>query len=555
MPRALGDTFRPAVEALRVAVGEPAMRRLMLAWLAVNAGKWAFLVTTLVTAYESGGAVAVSILGLARFLTPSIVAPFAGLPTVRWPPEVVLRTVNAIRAVAVALAVGVIVGGLPIEILYLVVAVEAGFGAFSRPLHMGLMPAISTTPAQLVAANVTSSAAEGLGTFAGPAVASVLLAVTGPAGSTLAVLAIYALGVAAIATLHVPAVGRSDTSGRAVVNQISAGVRAVATMRGPRLVILGLSAQTFVRGLLTVLIVVTAIELLGMGEPGVGTLNAGLGLGGIVGAAVAISLAARARLAPSFAVSLAAWGAPIAVIGIVVHPGVAIMAMIAIGVANSVIDVSGFTLVQRLTPNRARIAVLGLIDTVANAGVALGGLAAPPLIDALGIEGALIVTGLILPAAAIASWPWLRRIDDDAVVDAQRVDLLRGDPLFGTLSLATIEHLAACLRPVAFDAEAVMIREGDDGRDYFILATGAADVEQGGRHVRRIGPGMGVGEIALLRDVPRTATVRAVEPIEAFALDRDAFLEAITGHAVTRTTATERVDRQLAADRTGTDLH
>ena len=106
--------------------------------------------------------------------------------------------------------------GLPIQLLFVVVAVEAGVGSFSRPLHMALLPAVARTPQQLIAANVTSSAAEGLGTFVGPALAGLLLVSTGPLGSILAVFAIYATGIAAIARLHVPAVGRTDITARAV---------------------------------------------------------------------------------------------------------------------------------------------------------------------------------------------------------------------------------------------------------------------------------------------------------------------------------------------------
>ena len=263
--RRVSDSLRPAAAALRLTVVEGDIRGLMLAWFAVNAGKWAFLVTTLVMGYEAGGAHAVGLLSLARFLIPTIIAPFAGLPTVRWRPEAVLRVVNAVRAAAIALAVVVVGAGLPIELLYLVVALEAGVGALSRPLHIALLPAVARTPGQLVAANVGSSAAEGLGTFAGPALASLLLVVSGPIAATLAVLAVYALGVAAIARLDVPAVGRTKGSARAALGQLSAGVRALARCPGPRWVILDLGFQTFVRGLLTVLVVVAAIELLEMG--------------------------------------------------------------------------------------------------------------------------------------------------------------------------------------------------------------------------------------------------------------------------------------------------
>lgn len=212
--RRLAHPLGPAVAALRLTARDPDLGRLLFAWFAVNAGKWAFLVANLVMAYEAGGAIAVGILSLFRFLVPTIIAPFAGLPTVRWRPEVVLRATNVARTVAIVLAIPIVAAGWPIELLYLIVALEAGIGAFSRPLHMALLPAVARTPGQLVGANVASSAAEGLGTFLGPAVASVLLVATGPVGATIAVVAIYALGVAAIVGVRVPAVGRSAVSAR-----------------------------------------------------------------------------------------------------------------------------------------------------------------------------------------------------------------------------------------------------------------------------------------------------------------------------------------------------
>jgi hypothetical protein len=554
MPR-LGKGPNPAVAALRTTLDEPALRRLTVAWFALIAAKWAFLVTTLVIAYEAGGAVAVGLLGLARFLAPTLMAPFAGLPTVRWRPEVVLRTVNAIRTACVALAIVVIAMALPVQFLYLVVALEAGIGAFSRPLHMALLPAVARTPGQLIAANVTSSAAEGLGTFIGPALAGLLLVWTGPLGAVVAVLAIQAISVAALVRLRVPAVGRSDATARAALAQLSAGVGALARLPGPRLIVVGLGMQTFVRGLLTVLAVVAAIELLGMGKPGVGALNAAMGLGGLVGAVAAITLAGRERLSPAFGLALAGWGAPIAVIGIVVDPAVALLAMLAVGVSNAFIDVTGFTLLQRTTPNASRIAVLGLVDSVANGGVAVGGVVAPVLIEALGIRGALVASGLVLPVVAVLFVPALRRMDEGGVAGARRVALVRGEPLFGPLSLATVEHLAAAMTPVSFEDGAWIMREGEPGLEYVFIDTGSVAVSQGGRAIRTLGPGSGVGVIALMHGVPRTASVRAVGPVTAFSLDHEAFLEAVTGHAASRAIATSRARDHLAADTERAALH
>jgi hypothetical protein len=551
MPHRLAGRLEPAVGALRTAMADAAVRQLIIAWFAVVAGKWALLVTTLVIAYEQGGPVAVGILGVVRYLTPAIVAPFAGVPAGRWGALQALRATNIARTIAVVAVAVVVATDAPFVALALAVGLEAGLGAFTRPLHMGLLPACARAPDQLVAANVTSSAAEGLGTFVGPAAASLLLIWTGPIGAIVAVGALYAAGVLALARTRIQVVGQRD--GRAgpeeILDEILAGVRAVGRLPGPRLVVIGLALQTFVRGLLTVLTVVAAIELLGMGEPGVGTLNAAMGLGGLVGAGVSIVLAGRARLFPAFVVALAGWGAPIAFIGLLMNPTAAILAMLAVGVSNALLDVAGFTIVQRTTPNAARVAVLGLIDGVANLGPAIGGIVAPLLIATAGVQGALVLTGALLPIVAIALGFAARGLDEGGPAAVRRVELLRGQPLFAPLSLATVEHLAASLVPVRFDTGAWLIREGDVGDDYLLIDAGDVEISQGDRVLGTGGAGLGVGEIALINDVPRTASVRATTPVAAFRMDRGAFLEAVTGHAQSYLAARTLAAERLAADR------
>lgn len=539
-----------AIGALRTALAEPAIRRLTVAWFAVMAGKWALLVATLVIAYDLGGPFAVGILGVVRYLTPAIIAPLAGLPASRWPLEAVLRASNLVRTVAAAGALVVVATDAPFAALAVMVGLEAGAGAFTRPIHMALLPACGRTPEQLIASNVTSSAAEGLGTFVGPALSGLLLVVAGPAPAIAAVVAIYSLGLVAIAGLHIPAVGRraDRPTVTTVLREISAGVRAAATLPGPRLVIIGLAFQTFVRGLLTVLVVVAAIEQLGLGEGGVGTLNAAMGLGGLAGALAAIGLAGRSRLGPAFTVALAGWGAPIAVMGLIVDPVVAMVSMAAVGLSNSILDVSGFTLAQRTTPNASRVALLGLIDSVANVGPALGGIVAPLLIASIGTPAALVVTGAILPVVALIGWPAMRQLDEGGPVAARRVALVHDQPLFAPLSLASVEHLAGSLTPVRFEDGDWLIREGETGDRYVLVDEGMVEVVQGGRHLSELGPGTGVGEIALLRAVPRTASVIARGPVSAYSLDRTSFLEAVLGHAASHAAASAVSDDHLADD-------
>jgi MFS family permease len=312
-------------------------------------------------------------------------------------------------------------------------------------------------------------------------------------------------------------------------------------------VLVSFSLQTCVRGMLSVLLVVAAIETLGLGEPGVGTLNAAIGAGGFVGALVALSLTGRTRFGSTFALSLAMWGLPIAVVGIVADPIVAVGLLAIVGMSNALLDVTGFTLLQRSTPNHARVGVMGIADSLGAASAAIGGLLASALIDRLGVPGAFVVAGAILPVAAVLVLPSMRRAESLADPDEARSRLLRADPLLSTLSISIIEELATALRPVDFQAGDYLIREGEAGHVYLILAAGEAEVSQGGAHLQRVGPGDGVGEISLLRDVPRTASVQAIEDVAAYSLERSAFLAALTGHSAASSNADAIVDHRLRA--------
>jgi len=546
-----GERLLAETTAIRSVLRNGALGRLEAGWLAANAGTYAFLVVTLVVAYDAGGAIAAGLLGVVRYVPPTLIAPFAGVPATRWRADRVLLAVNLARAISVTLTGIVLAIDGPLALIFLLVGLEAGIAGLTRPLHMSLLPWLANTPGELVASNIASSAAEGLGTLAGPAIAGILLATSGSLGATLATALLMGIAVLAVASVHVPMIRTSARSAELRAG-LTAGVRAAAQTQAIWLVLVDLWLQTFVRGMLTVLLVVAAIERLGLGEPGVGTLNAAIGAGGFLGALVALSLTGRARFSSTFAMALALWGLPIAVIGIVSDPIVAIAMLAIVGLSNAILDVTGFTLLQRSTPNDARVGVMGLVESGAAAFAAVGGLVASVLVTSLGVQGALLVAGAVLPVTAALTLRALRRAEARAVSHEAQTRLLRGDPLLSLLSLSIVEELAAVMRPVEFETGAQLIREGEAGDRYLIVADGEVEVSQDGRVLRRLGPGAGVGEISLLRNVPRTATVRAATPVTAYALERAAFLSALTGHSVARSVADHIVDDHLARSSSAT---
>jgi hypothetical protein len=373
---------------------------------------------------------------------------------------------------------------------------------------------------------------EGLGTFAGPFIAGLLIA-TGQLP-----LAAAAVAVAFLATVFVAAGLRfehaTDAGGGSRQSRglgLAEGVRALRRRPVLRWSMLGVYGQVTTRGLLNPLLVVASIELLGMGDAGVGLLSAALGLGGFVGAVFALSAARPDRLILTQAAALAYWGAPIAVIGLLPFPAVALAAMVVTGIANAVYDVAIITIFQRGASNQERAAVFSVFEGVAGLGLVSGSLLAPALLAAFGPSGALAIAGSILPIIALIVYARIGRADRVSVVDEDVVRLVRRVDVFAELPLTAVERLVAGMTPVSAARGEVLVREGEPGDTFVILASGQAEVTVGGRPLDRLGPGAGFGEVALLRRSPRTATVTALSDLTGYAVDADTFACAVSGPA------------------------
>jgi len=220
-----------------------------------------------------------------------------------------------------------------------------------------------------------------------------------------------------------------------------------------------------------------------------------------------------------------------------------------IGVANTLIDSTGNTLLQRCAPEEAMARVFGVLESVIFAAIGLGSLLAPLLISAIGIEGALILTGLVLPLLALLSRPALGRIDAEVQPRSREIELLRGLPMFRPLGPAALEGLAGQLQRALACAGEEVVRQGEPGELFYVIGEGQVEVFEDGRFARREGPGEHFGEIALLRDLPRTATVVAVTDLELFTLGRDDFLDAVTAHSLSGEAAEAVVATRLGSTR------
>ena len=537
--------LRAAVASLRQVLRHRDIRSLELAWTLGVGADWMLTVVGLLVAWEVGGAVAVGLFGLVRMVPATVVNLV--VDTGRFArPERALVGVGVVRAMGAGCVALAVANGAPLVALG-AIAVVAAAGALVRPTSLAILPAIATNPADLVGANVGFTLGESVGATVGPVVAGTLVASAGPApAAILAALVLLAAGVVQLG-VHVADAARPSRHERERGWRFAAGLRTLAARPPVGVVIGSFVVQTAVRGALTTFLVILAIEALGMGEAGVGVLGAAIGLGGVAGGVAALAMSGRRTLAPVFALSLVGWGLPLAVLGFVPAVGVAIGALLVVGLSNALLDVSGFTLVQRGTPNRSLSAVFSALEVGAGACFALGGVLGSVLAESLGIQRALVVTGLALPLVAVLGWAVVRRLDREGVVPERQAALLRGIPLFCPLPLTGLERVASGMVPVRFAPGERLMTEGEPGDRYLVLAAGSVAVTSGGRDMGTQGPGEGLGEIALLREVPRTATVTALEPVEAWAIGRDTFLAAITGHEQSAAAAEAVVETRLAA--------
>jgi len=521
--------LRVLAASLLTAARNKQIRTVELAWAGAIAAEWAHFVALGIYAYAHGGASAVGVAGLVRLLPAAVVAPFAASLGDRFPRERFILVTSLIGALALAASAASAAAGNT-ALVYGFAAVVGLSATLFRPALQALLPSLARTPQELIAANGATSTMEGLGTLVGPLLAGLLVAFTDPAAVFATAAGLLLLAAALLARVRVE--GRVPTTaieGRAPFRRmLGAGFVAVAQAPRPRLLVgLGV-AQSFVRGCLNVLIVVAAFRLLGGGASDVGYLTAAIGAGGMIGALGAMTLESR-RLAVIFGLALVFWGLPIALLAPSSNLPAAIALLAIVGVANSVEDVSIITLLQRTVDEKLLTRVLAVLWGVAMGAVAIGSLAAPPIVDALGVHAAFVLVGLILPLLTLATYRRLAEIDR-TTAPSEELDLIADIPIFEPLSLAAKESLAASLVPLSVEPGERVIEAGEVGDRFYLVVDGELDIDAGNVQTTAAG-GDYFGEIALLRDVPRTATVTARTKSLLYALPRTAFLAAVTSHS------------------------
>jgi MFS family permease len=526
------------------------IRLLLLAWFLAYAGDLAAFTAASVYVYEAGGAAYVGLLGLLKALPGALLVPLVGSWSDRVRRERLLMVSVALRALLLGAAAAVMTGGAQAILVLVLVGVEAGLASVFRQVQAALLPWLARTPDELTHANTAVSVIQSAAMLSGPAVAAGLLVVSTPQAAMLAACGLTVIAAVVLVGVR-PLSSNEPARGARLLKQLrldmAAGFEAGVRQRGVLPLVIPAAAQTFARGVLGVLTVTIALTLFDLGSAGVGWLTAVLGVGGVLAGPIAATLVRGQRVARCFAAGVAGWGLPMILLAFAHARYWPYLMFGLIGVANVFDDAGVYSALQQVIPSRLIGRALAMRRAVLLLSMGLGSIAAPLLIDVWGARGALIATGLLLVVIVALSVPSLTAIDHRIAAPGPDFAPLRQVSFFGPLPYAIVEHLASELQSATYEPGEVIIREGEPGERFYMIADGQARVGKDGQQLRQMGAGESFGEIALLRQVPRTATVTAVSRLQARTLSREEFLAAVTGNAASAEDADQVVSARLRA--------
>jgi len=530
----------------RALAGNMGLRRVVGGYALFTLTEYAVWIAMLVYAYSRGGATIAGVVALVQLVPAALLAPMFAAAAERRSPAVLLAGGYLVQAAAMAATAVAITGGMPLA-AYAAAVVASTAVTATRPAQSTLLPSLAATPDQLTAANVVVSWVEAAGIAAAGALTGVLIWAGGVAGVFAVCAALGAVAALLVFRLQAPALTAPPEHATPITAGLSASVRLAAGQPRLRLMLALLTAEAAVVGALDLLFVILAITVLGRPQAWAGYLNAAYGVGAILAAAVSVLLVGRRLGAPILGSALLLSGA-LAVLAAGLGLAGTMALLTVAGASRALLDVASRSLLQRSVPAQSLGRVFGLLEGLTMAGLAIGAVLVPVLVHLGGSRLALLGVAAVLPLAAAAGGRALVSLDAQAPVPVVQIALLRSIALFAELPAPALEGLAAALIPVELPAGAALIRQGEEGDAYYAIAAGQLDVVQDGHFLRRCGRGEGVGEIALLRAVPRTASVTAHTEATVYKLARQPFLTAVLGHAATERQAHSIADTRLAAD-------
>jgi MFS family permease len=504
----------------------PALARLLAGEFISGIGDWLYLVAILVVVYaDSNSPVLLGIIGAARILPYVLLSVPAGMVADRFDRRMVLLVTDVARGVImVGLALAVMLGASTLVIIALSI-LAACFSTFFGPAIGALLPSL-VNERDLGPANSAWATLDNVAFIIGPAIAGILLAGGGLEFAFL--INAVSFGVVAIVLWRLPIPGKeaASSSGDGEPEAAPAGWRAlVRPLAGPLVLD---TAISFVIGGVNVLTVIIAVDVLDAGEAGTGFLQAATGVGGVVAGVAGGALLAR-RLSVPLAIGGVVGGVGLAWLAL---SGGLVMAMVAIGVAVAgllLLDVVNTTMIQRIVPDELRGRAMGVLQTSSAVVYSLGSLLMPIIASLLGVPFVLVVAAVIVVAGVGAALLLVESQPAVAPIDPVRLRLLE-HPVFAGLPAARLETAARQMTPRPMHPGEIIIREGDAADRFYLIADGTVHVTKAAEAglVAELASGDVFGEIGLLRNSPRTATVTANSEGTLMALDADAFMELVS---------------------------
>lgn len=548
-----GNGQLSSLGSVKRVLASPNLRRVQLAFGGSLFGDWAYSTALVVWAYtEGGGVAAIGAYVSLRFILMAVTGPLGAVVADRVSRKSFMVVTDLVRAVLVAASVVLIMVDGPVLAVYAIALLAAIVGAPFRAAQAGLIPKLVSHPQELTASNAVASNIENVVCFLGPSVGALLVGLTDVTVVFWLNVATFLWSAALVSAIKVPAAAAVEDEPQEdltdeperLLAEISAGFRTVLRDADLRIVSVLSAAQGFIWGALTVFMVILAVDVLEIGPEGVGWLDAILGLGTVLGGVVVLGRLARGRLASDMGLGVLGWSLPMVAIAIFPHPITVLVSLAAIGLADPWVNLGLETIPQRIAPEHVISRVYAAVESALVGAMALGAALAPVLVHWFGLRWSIGAVGLVVLLYTATTLPRLRRLDARLVEPAGLL-LLRGTSLFAPLSPGVQERLAHALQSESFAPGVEIIREGDVSDRFYLIRSGQVRVTEAGVFRRDEGAGDFFGEIGLLRDVPRTATVTAQTDVEVLAMERDDFLDAITGQHDARAAADEVISRRL----------
>ena len=511
---------------------DAALTRLLSAYGLFCICENALWIAVIVYAYERGGPTTAGVVAAAQLVPAAVCAPMFAVAADRQSPGRVLVGGYLAQAAGCALMAATSASGGPALLVYAGAVFASTFVASTRPAQSAALPALARDVAGLTAANAAVTWLESEGIVLAGVFVAVLVATVGLTGVFVGTLALLAMAAMVVAPVHVAAISApEDVSG--AWRDMQVAVNAIRANRSARLLVGLLAAEFVVVGALDVLFAVLAIGVLHAGAAWTGYLNAAYGVGGMLFGALVTLMLGR-RLGPVIAVCAGALGAALALTTSSPHLVPVVVFLVIVGGGHAGYDVAARSLLQRVVAAELVARVFGVAESIAMLGLAVGSLLTPLLVAVVGNRGTVIGVALVAPVVVVLSRRAVMSLDDGAVIPVVEIALLRSVPLFRDLPAPALEGVARSLVRNELPAGTVILREGAPGDDFIVIADGTVEVTQDGRRLRVLHRGDGAGEIALLRDVARTATVTATTDVVLYRLPRQPFLTAVNAHLPTQ---------------------